>query len=197
MKIHGIISAAGFARRMGANKLLLPFKGKALARHVIDLALSLPLASVVLVSTEETARGLDIPPGVRLVINAQPEAGQSLSMRLGLLAVKETERPGEEGGRLFFAADQPLLDAAAVLAVLAEADSEHIIAPAHAGRPGNPVFFPAKFDEELLAVRGDTGGRAVRERHPESLRLVEVQEEALRDVDEPEHYALLLRLQNE
>lgn len=186
MRIDAIILAAGLSRRMGRNKLLLPFRGKPLLLHALDLALSLPLASVILVSRQETLRGLSLPPGLRVLANPRPEEGQSSSVRLGLDAAA-----GD--GYLFFMADQPLLDKAAVSAVLALADPGTIVVPRHAGRPGNPVFFPALFRDELLATRGDAGGRLVRTRHPEACRYAEVAcPDALADIDTPEHYRRLL-----
>ncbi len=186
MKIDGIILAAGLSRRMGENKLLLPFLGKPLLRHVLDLALLLPLASVVLVTTKETAARVHIPSEVRLVHNPCPEQGQSLSIRLAL-------QHSDADGYLFFPADQPLLDADTAMAVLAQANPRCIVVPAHGGVPGSPAFFPAGFKEELMALRGDAGGRGVRERHPEACLYAEVgNASVLRDIDTPEQYRHLL-----
>lgn len=186
MKIDAIILAAGLSSRMGANKLLLPYAGKPILQHVIDLVAALPFYSRTLVSRAESLAGVAIPKGFRCLINPTPEAGQSASMRLGLEAAA-----GD--GYLFFQGDQPLLDAETVKAVLALADGGSIVVPRHAGRPGNPVFFPARLKSELMAVKGDRGGRSVRDAHAMSCRYVDIARPApLWDVDSPEKYEILL-----
>ena len=188
MNVDGIILAAGLSVRMGTNKLLLPFRGKPLLQHAIDLAASLPLASLTLVTREETLAGLSVPKGLRVAINPDPGAGQSGSMRLGLAHA-------QGGGYLFFQGDQPLLDAATARAVLALADAENIVLPAYGGVPGNPVYFAAAYRDALLGVHGDCGGRAVRDRYKERCRVVEVPGPApLLDIDTPEQYKSLLEM---
>ncbi len=185
MRIDGIILAAGLSARMGENKLLLSCMGRPLLLRALDVALGLALSSVILVTRQETAAGLGIPPKVRLVYNPAPERGLSSSIRLGLGQAR-----GE--GYLFFMADQPLLDRATAAAVLALADAASIVVPRHAGTPGNPVFFPAAFRGELMSLQGDLGGRQVRDRHPEACRYVDLADPApLLDVDTREQYECL------
>lgn len=191
MTVDGIILAAGVSRRMGRNKLLLPFRGKPLLAHVLELALRLPLDTLTLVTRQETASGFvqggGIMPGsILTVFNERPEKGMSESIRVGL-------RAAGGDGYLFFVADQPLLDITSVNAVLGAADAESIVAPSYGGVPGNPVFFAAKFRDELMTLEGDAGGKLLRDRHPDSFRLVAVPgAAALRDVDTPAEYARLL-----
>lgn len=186
VNIDGIILAAGLARRMGSNKLRLRYKGKSLVEHAVILALELPLASVILVSREETLAGLQVPPRVRIVYNPEPEKGISQSLRLGLELAD-----GE--GFVFFQADQPLLRADTVRSILSMADADAIIVPEHAGVPGNPVFYPAGFKAELASLHGDVGGRSVRERHPEACRYVAVPDaEELLDIDTRDDYERLV-----
>lgn len=187
VNIDCIILAAGLSTRMQANKLLLPFRGKPILQHTIDLASSLAFSSFTLVSREETLAGVQVPEKFTVIVNRTPELGQSVSMRRGLKNAR-----GE--GFMFFQGDQPLLDEATVTAVINMADAESIVVPRHAGKPGNPVFFPAKFKNELMAVRGDHGGRGVRDSHSEACRYVEVSgPEPMWDVDTKEKYEILLR----
>ena len=59
-----------------------------------------------------------------------------------------------------------------------------IAAPARAGERGHPVGFAASLRDELLALTGDQGARAVLERHPGELKLVECDDPGiLLDVD--------------
>lgn len=187
MKIDGIILAAGLSTRMKENKLRLLFRDRPILRHVIDLAAGLPLHSRILVTRQETIAGMDIPETFQVVINPWPEEGQSLSLRLGL-------EQARGDGYLFFLGDQPLLDTATVTFLLAHARDDCIVVPVHAGRQGNPVFFPARFKSELLAVSGDRGGRGVIDRHQDACRYVQVQTPApLWDVDTRDQYEMLLK----
>ena len=50
---------------------------------------------------------------------------------------------------------------------------------------GNPVLFSAVYREELLGLRGDTGGKAIVRRHPNEVCLCQVSDpRALEDMDE-------------
>ena len=53
------------------------------------------------------------------------------------------------------------------------------------GRRGNPAWFSARFRPELEALSGDTGGRAVLQRHLEEAVLVPAAPEELEDIDLP------------
>ncbi len=65
----------------------------------------------------------------------------------------------------------------------------HIIIPVYGGRRGSPVVFPARFREHLLALEGDTGGRAVIEQAPEMVRCIDMPDaDAGIDIDTPEEY---------
>lgn len=187
MKTDAIIQAAGLSNRMGRNKLRLPYRDKPILQHTIDLVESLPFASVHLVTRQETIAGMQVPEHFHVIFNLEPERGQSSSMKLGLASAA-----GD--GYLFFQADQPLLDRATVMAVLVEAGPDRIVVPEYAGVPGNPVFFAARFKEELMAVTGDQGGRSVRDAHPECCHRVLVDSPGpLWDVDTQEKYHVLLR----
>jgi len=59
-----------------------------------------------------------------------------------------------------------------------------IAAPVHKGERGHPVGFGAALREELLALDGDLGARAVVDRHRDSVQLIECDDPGiLFDVD--------------
>lgn len=185
MRIDGIILAAGLSSRMGCNKLLLPYKDKPLLQYTLDIAADLPLARCILVTTAATAAGVRIPTGMRVIYNTRPEEGQSSSLRLGL-----AQADGD--GYLFFTADQPLLDKAVVERITAAAGPEHIVVPRCHDRLGNPVFFPAIYRSALAALRGDTGGRIVRETFAARCVYIDIADAAaLLDVDTYAEYTAL------
>ena len=103
-RISAILLAAGLSRRMGGDKLLLPFEGKTLLQRAMDLLTELRVYERVLVTTEARLETLVVPPGMRVAVNYEPEVGQSTSVRLGVSA-------SSGDWFLFMAADQPLLEA--------------------------------------------------------------------------------------
>lgn len=191
MKVSAIVLAAGLSRRMtapghpGRNKLLLPYNGRPLLERVLKLAASFDFFQHILVTTPEIAAKVDLPTAFQVVCNPTPQKGQSASLRLGTQAAS-----GE--GYLFFVGDQPLLDRQTVENVLAAAGPENIVYPVCDGRPGNPVFFGSAYREELLAVQGDAGGRALREKYPQCCVPVQASSAlALLDIDTYEDYLRL------
>ena len=168
-KISAILLASGLSRRMGgADKLLLDYNGKPLLSRAIALMDSLPVYEKILVTTAERLKRIPVPDSVRILINPSPHDGLSGSMRLGVKAAC-----GEY--YLFLAADQPLLETADLMPVLAAAEKGAIVYPTIEGKPCTPVLFSAVFREELLSQSGDCGGRLVRRAHPGDCRAVEAE----------------------
>ncbi len=182
MDEHGIgcvLMAAGASSRFGGDKLSAELGGVSLLRRA---ALAVPaerLGSVALVTARREGLSLAEEFGFTPVINAEPERGASLTVRLGLEAVRPC------AAALFMTADQPLLRRETVSRLIDAwlEQPERIAALAHGGVRGNPCLFPARFFPELLALEGDRGGSAVIRRHPEALLLVEAPAEELADVD--------------
>lgn len=182
MDEHGIgcvLMAAGASSRFGADKLSARLGGVSLLRRA---ALAVPaerLRAVALVTARPEGRALAEEFGFTLVENAEPGRGASLTVRLGLKAVRPC------AAALFMTADQPLLRRETVERLIDAwlAQPERIAALAHSGVRGNPCIFPARYFDELLALEGDRGGSAVIRRHPEALLLVEAAAEELADVD--------------
>jgi molybdenum cofactor cytidylyltransferase len=199
-KIYAILMASGFSKRFGEeNKLLAPFRGKALARHTLDLVCGLGgLYRIFFIAADDAvlalAEGLPLTP----VRNGHPERGQRESIRLGLAAAGR-EGPGNaEGYYLFFPCDQPLLDAATVRRIMEARRPGCIVQPRYRGEPGNPVLFSGVFREELLCLAPGERGRDVMGRHRERLIALELAESPrppprnpLADIDDPPALAAL------
>ena len=180
MKIGCVVLAAGNARRFGSNKLQVQVDGDSLIRRALE---TVPSGLVtVLVSQYPEILSLAGEYGFEAVLNDQPDLGLSRSVRLGL------ERLTDCGGVLFLVADQPLLSASAVRAVVRQW-REHpscIVGAACGTRRGKPNVVPREFFPALCALEGDRGGSAVIRQYPERYLAVDVPPEALADVDTPE-----------
>jgi len=140
----------------------------------------------VLRADDADGRRLLAAEGVRVATAEDPDEGRAASVRAGVRAA------GADARALLLAlADQPFLepaDFAALVAPFARGQAE-IVRASYAGVPGTPVLFAARFRAELLALRGEEGGRDVLARHPGALALVPLDPARGRDVDRPEDLA--------
>ena len=156
--ISAILMAAGFSRRMGRDKLILSYRGKTLIGHALYLLQNLPVFEKIIVSTAERLETLELPPGIRAVTNNNPQKGQSESVRHGIWTAS-----GQ--WYLFLNADQPKLQASAILPMLelTKDNPGKIIYPVVNGKPCSPALFHKNFRAALLTITGDEGGKSVRD----------------------------------
>ena len=204
--VAAILMASGVSERFGErDKLLVPFRGKPLARYTLELAAALDLPEenpgptgqgfygswsrrgfgggifFVVSSNDVASLAVDLN-GVTVIKNTAPEKGLRESVRMGM----EVAGPGAEY-YLFFPCDMPILDAATVRRVLAVREPGCIVEPRYRNRPGNPCLFSAAFREELLSLKEDETPRLIKARYPEALKVVDVSDALiLEDVDDEE-----------
>ena len=187
--IAAILLAAGLARRMGRQKLLLDLAGKPVVRWTAEALVPL-VDEVVVVTGHESdavrAALADLP--VRFTENPHPEHGQGSSIAVGARALARDTRAA-----LVALGDQPRVPAAVVhtlIATLARGGVS-IAAPVYRGVPGTPVLFASDVFAELAALSGDAGARAVVEGRPARVARVPFDVDMPDDVDTPEDYARL------
>jgi molybdenum cofactor cytidylyltransferase len=125
---------------------------------------------------------------VQIVLNPEFAEGQSTSIRCGLDAV-----PSRSGAAMFILADQPLVTAEDLRAIVRA--HRRTFAPAcvpiFEEQRGNPVLFDKKLFSELRELRGDIGGRVLLEKYRESIVMVPASRAVLIDIDTPEDYSTL------
>lgn len=184
--------AAGGSERMGQPKQLLPVRGRPMVHHVTSALVALGLPQVIVVTgahKEAVGAALaDLP--VDIVVNESWAEGMSSSICAGLRALCPDLQ-----AVLLVLADQPALTTDLLQSLVAHyrASGAPIVAPVYRGRRGNPVIFDRALFPELLAVRGDRGGRSLIERYREQAELVEVDDPAvIADVDSPEDYRRIM-----
>jgi molybdenum cofactor cytidylyltransferase len=188
--IAGVVLAAGLSRRMGQAKLLLPLEGRPVVRHVVERLLAAGLDPLIVVTGPED-RAIRAALGdldVIVVVNPHPEAGQAGSVKVGIAAV-----PADAPAALIALGDQPFVPGEVIVALL-EARvraGRAIVAPRYREGRGNPVLFSREVFVELVEISGDQGARAVLERDPSRVTLVDVDLPMPQDLDTPEDYARL------
>ena len=189
--IVGILLAAGAGSRFGGGKLL--------ARLADDRG----------VAETACARLLPAVDRVVAVVPAQPGALEDALRAAGAEVVRcDTAAPGmgvsiacgvsasaNAAGWLVALGDMPLVPTSqhrlVADALRAGAD---IVAPVCQGRRGHPVGFAARFGDELRALEGDEGARAVLARHRGALLELAVDDDAgWQDIDTPSDLAAVNR----
>ncbi|MCF8047565.1 MAG: putative selenium-dependent hydroxylase accessory protein YqeC [Desulfarculaceae bacterium] len=161
-EVAGVILAAGFSTRFGAQKLTASLAGRPLALWAIEAALASRLGRVVLVTSPETAQEIAGRfPDLEVVLNHQAEQGQASSLRLGLEALGP-----KHSHALFLLADQPLLSPALIDSFVAEAeDGRDLAALAGPETFSPPALFARRFWPDLGRLQGDAGGRSIFDQH--------------------------------
>jgi molybdenum cofactor cytidylyltransferase len=183
-----LVLAAGASRRMGQPKQLLPLGGVPLLQHVVDRAATCGTGEAVVILGHQAAavaEGLDLPPGVRMVINADHAAGQATSLRCGIMAV----RAGTEAV-LVLLGDQPGVRDDAIAAVVDAwvAGAGPVVRAVYMGRPGHPVLLGRPVWGDLARLVGDHGARELIQARPNLVHQVEVGGDPPEDVDTPDDF---------
>jgi CTP:molybdopterin cytidylyltransferase MocA len=187
--VGAVVLAAGTATRMGRPKVLLPWGGRPLFWHPLEVLAAAGIAPLLVVAGPDTPE-LPLPPavpGVEVLRHPAAREGMGSSLAAGAAALR-----GRVGALLVCLGDQPEIDAVTVAALVAALRPPAAAAvPLYAGgRRGHPVLFSADALPDLCALRGDRGARTVLERR--GAVPVPRPRPAPEDVDTPEDYARLL-----
>jgi molybdenum cofactor cytidylyltransferase len=171
VRISAILLAAGESKRMGADKLLLPWKKKTILIHCVHTLSQSKVKEIIVVLGERTkGMGSQLKGRrVKVVMNPHYRRGMSTSIQKGIRAIDLNSQ-----GILIALGDMPFLSTRTINALIrafAQGKGE-IIVPSFQGRQGHPVIFHKRFQKELLKLKGDVGGRSIIEKHPEVVRPV-------------------------
>ena len=198
-KIHAILLAAGNSRRFDGNKLLYPYRGKPMYRHILERISEASeavsesdgwqMGTRVLISQYEEILKDGRREGYLCLKNTKPEQGISRSIRMGIEAVEESKSYEPGDGILFSVCDQPKLTLETLKRLMESfvSSGKGICALAAAGdeaKMGNPVIFSDRYWGELKCLMKDQGGKVVVKKHLEDTVAVPAGDEAeLQDID--------------
>ncbi|WP_298817737.1 nucleotidyltransferase family protein [Chloroflexus sp.] len=192
MKIVGLLLAAGLSSRMGQPKQLLAWRGQPLVTYVARQALASQLAGLTVVvgaSADQVREALRELP-VTIITNPSYQEGLGTSLAAGLRAL-----PADSDAAMVLLVDQPLVTTRLIdelIAAYHAAPDALALVPTYQGQRGNPVIIAAPLFAELQTLRGDTGARAIFNRHAERIVWHEVADPAIViDVDTPEAWRSL------
>jgi molybdenum cofactor cytidylyltransferase len=184
--VRALVLCGGRATRFGSDKLLMPIeRGGArramaawCARNAIDgsgnaLAVIPPGAAPLREALEAE--------GCEILETADTARGLGASLAAGVRHANEAD------GWIVALGDMPFI-APATFTVIANAlrGGALIAAPVHEGHRGHPVAFSRALFDELVALDGDEGARAVIARHSDEVLLSSVVDAGItRDIDTP------------
>ncbi|MCL2120793.1 MAG: NTP transferase domain-containing protein [Clostridiales bacterium] len=161
--VSAVVMASGFSRRMGRNKLLLPWENGTVIGSVLDRIGRIGYDTVAVVSQYTEILEMAGIRGFVSVGNPYAAEGKSSSIRLGIAALEERATSAGKPmplGIIFFPGDQVLMTDQ-LLWKLNECflqAPDRIVVPVYDGRPGSPVTFPADRIPLLKTLKGEEGG---------------------------------------
>ena len=180
--VAGVLLAAGSSSRFGGFKLMHVIEGVPMVLKSA-LAMRAALGDIVVA----VRRGSPCVPtlsehGFTVIECARAPEGMG-----GTLADVVARVPPDTGGYVVALADMPFIAPQSIRAVARALQSgAALVAPAYRGERGHPVGLAARYRDELLALQGDAGARAIIKRDAALMTLVEVDDAGvLRDVDTP------------
>jgi molybdenum cofactor cytidylyltransferase len=192
--ICAVVLAAGLSRRMGVQKLLLPFGGKTVIAHIVDQIIASNVDEVHVVVGHEgrrVARELS-NRHVCIVPNPDHKSGMLSSVRCGLAALSQQCR-----AVMVALGDQPSVTSGLIDRMIRSfgETEKKILVPFHKGRRGHPILFSTDYCDEILTQYGDVGLRGLLQAHHEDVFELNVPSSSvLSDMDCPEDYQRELAL---
>jgi CTP:molybdopterin cytidylyltransferase MocA/SAM-dependent methyltransferase len=166
-RVVALVLAAGAGSRFGGGKLLAPLGGKPLLQHVLDRVAEAGVVEAIVVLGDDAGAIEDAIAwrAEQRVRNPKPGRGLSSSLQVGMGALD----PAADGV-LILLGDQPLVDPAAIRALLdAPPDRKRpVVVPAYPDDRGrNPVLLRKTAFPLASEATGDRGLGPVLAAHPE------------------------------
>ena len=156
MSLPTVVLAAGASTRLGEPKQLVMLGDETLLERTVRVAREAGCSPVVVVVGADYAQvlGNNVLGDAVTVINDQWKEGMASSIRLGVRTLGIVAKDAE--GVLLMTCDQPAVTAKHLLRLTLKAE---VKASRYAGRSGVPAFFPKKYFDQLMKLKGDSGAR--------------------------------------
>lgn len=157
-----ILLAAGASRRLGSPKQLLPYRGRSLLHHAVEVALASALGPVFVVlgaSAEQLKPVLQALP-VKIVENPGWAEGIGASIRAGM---KSVQNLGDLEAVLLMVCDQPFVTPELLqrLVETQRVTGKRLVACEYDNTLGVPALFDHTFFPALQSLQGDQGAKSI------------------------------------
>lgn len=195
-RLFAIVPGAGYSRRMGQPKLLLPVGTSTVIARMLSLLArpEIEATFVVVRPDDEPLRAAVAACGAVPLQPPVPPPEMRDSVEFALQHVEQQYRTEPSDGWILAPADHPLLDQSVIDRLLAAWRNlpGKILIPVHGGRRGHPTIFPFSLVPEVYKLHADQGLNSLLARHASIIEEVAVNSPgAIADLDTPEDYARL------
>lgn len=184
----GILLAAGFSRRFGAEDKLLQrlSDGRTIAETAAENLITALPTSVAAVRAENTQLANALEKLGFHVAYCQSDATVMADSLVSAVQLASKLQPDSKGFVIALA-DMPYISVHTIGAVANQVMSGvHIVQPTYQGQRGHPVGFSIKYQDDLLRLKGDEGARSIIQQHIEHLKLLPCDDAGiLADIDTP------------
>lgn len=183
MTVGILLLAAGYSRRFGADKRLLPLSdGRSLLQTAIDnvCRAGLPLLVCLRASDDELELALS-GNGIQCTRCPESRLGMGHTLAHGVSSIKAAW-----SGVLVGLADMPMIHPDTYVRLAHQLGPGRIVVPTYRGRRGHPVGFDRTFYPQLEQLQGDRGARGVLATNPAAVLAIEIDDPGiLTDIDLP------------
>jgi molybdenum cofactor cytidylyltransferase len=186
MRLGAVVPAAGRSRRMGRDKVLLPFAGSTMLETVLrKLAEAGVVRTVVILRPDlPGAHRITRAAGAEVVVNPDPDEEMLVSIRLGIERL-------EDSVDAFFVwpADHPAVRPATLDSLARAASKGRAVIPVFAGGRGHPAIVGADLVVEIARLPRNAGLRQLWRSRSDAVRELAVDDPGvLENLDDPETY---------
>ncbi|HEY0073797.1 MAG TPA: nucleotidyltransferase family protein [Abditibacteriaceae bacterium] len=189
--IAALVLAAGQSRRMGTQKLLLPFAGQTVIAHLLDQIKQSHCGPVlVVVGSNNLLHSVLSEKEVDVVENLDAYSDMLGSVRIGLQNLS-----ADCEAAIIMPGDFPLIQTALINQMVAVFQARNqIVVPVHQEQRGHPLLVPRRYFHEVLHFYDDVGLRGLLQSHANDLCELKVDDAGvLQDIDVPEDYQKALK----
>ncbi len=186
MRLGAVVPAAGLSRRMGKEKILLPFGESSVLERVLSTLAAFGIEQRVVVLradlTEAIARARKL--GAWVVVNPHPEEEMLESIRMGI-----AELSPEIEAFFLWPADHPAVRPETLAALAGQAEPGRVVLPVYRGRRGHPALVGRELLPSIAVIPANEGLRHLWRMRPDCLQEVTVEDPGvLLDLNTPENY---------
>lgn len=184
--LAAVVPAAGLSRRMGQEKILLPFGRSTLLETILETLAAAGITDVVTVLRPDLPQAAQRAnrAGARVIFNAHPEEEMLVSIRLGLEAISP-----EAAAVFIWPADHPAVSRGTIRLLARRADPAHALVPSHRSRRGHPALIGRNLLAAIGQIPPREGLRHLWRMRPEALLEIPVEDPGVvENLDTPADY---------
>ena len=189
MKLAAVVPAAGLSRRMGLEKVLLPFRRSTILETILETLTAAGISDVVAVVRPDLPEAANCArrAGALAITNPHPEGEMLVSIRLGLRALAP-----DFDAVFVWPADHPAVSPATLGFLASAADPARALLPTYLSRRGHPALIGRELLPDIALIPPEEGLRHLWRTRTEAVLEVPVEDPGvIRNIDTPSDYEKL------